>query len=315
MLKPLTANSHPIDRNLNSSPKSYRGRFAPSPTGLLHIGSLIGALASYLDAKANNGQWLVRMEDLDPPRETVGAAEQILKDLAAHGLQWDEEVLYQSQRHKAYQRAIDQLITEDKAFLCSCSRTQLQSSQNIHLGRCQYIASEPEVDFAIRLQVDKQPLAFTDAIQGQYQQNLQQQVGDFVLRRKDQFFAYQLAVVIDDAFQHITHVVRGSDLLDSTPRQIYLQQQLGLTTPHYCHFPVITNLQHQKLSKQTFAPALSNQQALTNLQQALSFLQQPAASTAAAKSINSLLDWAIEHWSIANIPKQLAITAAPTIAL
>jgi glutamyl-Q tRNA(Asp) synthetase len=291
-----------------TKPKGYRGRFAPSPTGRLHIGSLIGALASYLDAKANNGEWLVRMEDLDPPREMPGAATQILEDLQIHGLKWDSDILYQSHRHQAYQTAIDQLLIEYKAFACSCSRTQLRSNQNIHQGRCNGPKS-PEADYAIRLLVDQHSIAFTDPIQGIYEQQLQQQVGDFVLLRKDRFFAYQLAVVIDDAFQQITHVVRGSDLLDSTPRQIFLQKQLGLATPQYCHFPVITNSEHQKLSKQTFAPALSNQQALTNLQQALHFLQQPVASPAAAKSIPSLLAWATEHWSIEKIPKKLALMA------
>ena len=232
----------------------YIGRFAPSPTGLLHIGSLIGALASYLDAKANQGLWLVRMEDLDPPREMSGAASAILQSLEDHGLAWDGEVLWQSQRHDAYRQVIDDLLLANKAFYCTCSRSDLQENKGIYQGRCRGCITPPSAqDFAVRLQVGNKPIAFNDAIQGHFSQQLERDVGDVVLQRKDGFFAYQLAVVVDDAYQGINHVVRGADLLDSTPRQIHLQRILAYVTPQYTHFPVITNKHGTKLSKQTFA--------------------------------------------------------------
>ena len=282
----------------------YRGRFAPSPTGLLHQGSLIGALASYLDAKANQGIWLVRMEDLDPPREMPGAAEAILQSLQAHGLQWDEEVLWQSQQYPRYQQAIEQLIQQGHAFYCSCSRTQLAATQGIHRQTCQ---ADSKQACAVRLRVPEQQLGFDDPIQGHFEQQLKQNVGDFVIQRKDQLFAYQLAVVLDDAYQGITHIVRGSDLLDCTPRQLYLQQLMGFPTPHYMHFPVITNQQGQKLSKQTFAPALDSQQATDNLLLALAFLNQTLPPVNLRQHCRDILDWATAHWQADNINKTLAI--------
>lgn len=280
---------------------NYVGRFAPSPTGLLHIGSLIGALASYLDARANGGRWLLRMEDLDPPREVAGAAQCILDALLAHGLQWDGEVLWQSQRHCAYQKALEQLLDQHKAFYCTCSRTDIQSTGGIYSGRCRGCQQRPDKAFAIRLQVPDQLQIFEDAIQGPFSQHLQEDVGDVVLLRKDQLYAYQLAVVVDDAFQGITHIVRGSDLLDSTPRQRFLQQQLAFSTPHYAHFPVITNQSGQKLSKQTFAPALNSNEACANVRLALKFLRQTLPPADACQSTQALLSWAVEHWSLQSV--------------
>lgn len=286
---------------------SYRGRFAPSPTGPLHIGSLTSALASYLDAKANRGQWLVRMEDLDPPREVPGAAQSILDSLQAHGLLWDEEVLWQSQRHVAYQQAIDLLLQSGKAFYCHCSRSDLQASNGIHNRPCRREPPTNYQDCAIRISIEPRHIAFSDHIQSRFSQYLPRDVGDFVLRRKDRLFAYQLAVVIDDAYQGITHCVRGSDLLDSTPRQIYLQQALGLPSLQYSHIPVITNQQQQKLSKQSHAKALDSRLSCDNLMLALQFLQQPLPPPALRRHQHDLLQWSIKYWSPARIPRQTAI--------
>ncbi len=270
------------------------------------MGSLIGAVASYLDAKANRGLWLVRMEDLDPPREMAGAAEAILQCLQAHGMQWDGEVLWQSQRHQVYQQTIEQLLDEGKAFYCTCSRTDLQTYGGIYPGICRGHVSPPNhQEFAIRLQVTDEVVGVDDEIQGHYQQQLAKDVGDFVLKRKDGLFAYQLAVVVDDAEQGVTHVMRGSDLLDSTPRQMYLQQQLNLPTVHYSHFPVLVNSDGQKLSKQTFAPALGEDAALGNMQYALHFLRQSLPNNPA--SVAQLMEWAQAHWDVSVIPRCLQL--------
>ncbi|WP_019529794.1 tRNA glutamyl-Q(34) synthetase GluQRS [Dasania marina] len=293
---------------LHSAPNSaatYIGRFAPSPTGPLHIGSLIAALASYLDAKAQQGLWLLRMEDLDPPREQAGAAQSILHCLQSHGLHWDGEVLWQSQQQQRYQNAVAQLLAEDKAFYCRCSRSQLAAQRGIHRGNCQ--AQAPYSHCAVRLAVTEQTLGFDDPLQGRLQQALASEVGDFVIQRKDQLFAYQLAVVLDDALQGVSHVVRGSDLLDSTPRQLLLQQQLALATPKYVHIPIIANSVGDKLSKQTFAPALATQQACLNLLKALFFLNQPLPPKTQQQNCQQILHWAIAHWSLAAVPHCSAI--------
>ncbi len=291
---------------------AYIGRFAPSPTGLLHLGSLIGELASYLDAKANQGRWLLRMEDLDPPREMPGAAENILSTLQDHGLNWDGEVMWQRLRHPNYQQAIEQLLDSDTVFYCSCSRSKLKANNGIHPGRCRHQRQAPTSPSAIRLQVPDQILGFEDAIQGQYQQHLRHEVGDVILQRKDHLFAYQLAVVVDDAEQQISHVVRGSDLLDSTPRQIWLQHSLGLPTPHYAHFPIIINPQGQKLSKQTFAKPLSDDHC-SNLLTALSLLQQPLPPNNLRNSPQDILLWATQHWVMTAIKKTLTIPEPYTL--
>lgn len=282
----------------------YIGRFAPSPTGQLHLGSLIGALASYLDARAHRGQWLLRIEDLDPPREVPGAAQDILASLRHHGLHWDGEPLWQSQRHDAYQHIIKQLLANGQAFYCTCSRSDLQATGGIYPGSCRGQQQQPDRDYAIRLQLANKTLAFEDGIQGHFSQALQQ-IGDVVLQRKDGFFAYQLAVVVDDAFQGVSHVVRGSDLLDSSPRQMFLQQVLGYATPLYAHVPVITNQQGQKLSKQTFAEPLKSTAACSNILAALAFLQQPIPPQHLHGQLENLLDWAVEHWSLKAIPSIL----------
>lgn len=288
----------------------YIGRFAPSPTGPLHFGSLLGALASFLDARARHGSWLVRIEDIDPPREVAGAAAAILDCLRAHGLRWDGDVCYQSRRHDLYKAAVQRLLAERRAFYCSCSRTELAQQGGTYTGRCRACFQKPAVPVAVRLRVDDSDIVFHDRLQGTIAQNMARDVGDFVLYRKEELPAYQLAVTIDDAAQGVTHVVRGSDLLDSTPRQIFLQRVLGLPMPQYAHIPVIANGAGQKLSKQTYASALDNTTAVSNLLAALEFLGQPAPEAAWCESVDAVLAWAVAHWQLERIPRRLRIGPA-----
>jgi len=297
----------------NATP--YIGRFAPSPTGPLHFGSLISALASFLDARAHRGSWLVRIEDIDPPREQAGASTLILSCLEAHGLLWDGPVLYQSQRHATYREAAHNLVAQHRAFYCTCSRSQL-IGQSVYPGFCRDHFIAPTVPHAIRLRVPAEVITFADAVQGSYSETLDRAVGDFVIFRKEQLPAYQLAVVIDDAAQNITHVVRGCDLLHNTARQIFLQQCLQLATPSYTHIPVIANPRGQKLSKQTYAQALTAETALENLCAALDFLGQPVPDCPGYRDYRdpeSLLAAAVQHWSIARVPRfrQLSDTQLP----
>ena len=280
----------------------YIGRFAPSPSGPLHFGSLIAALASYLDARANRGQWLLRMEDLDPAREPPQAAGQILEALEAFGLHWDGEVLYQSSRLDSYRDALRRLQQEDLIYACDCTRQQIQAIGGVYDNRCRTRNDVPQ-DSALRVKVADRTIRFEDRIQGSMQQHLLRECGDFVLVRKDSLFAYQLAVVVDDAFQNITTIVRGSDLLDSTPRQIFLQQCLGYRTPDYAHFPVAVNEENQKLSKQHFAAPLNHTAPLPALLRALRFLGQSVTSEMEQGDIASVLQWAITHWDIQTVPK------------
>jgi len=286
----------------------YRGRFAPSPTGPLHLGSLIAALASYLDARHHRGSWLVRMEDLDPPREEAGAARSILHSLESHGLYWDEDICWQSSRHEAYAEALQRLAAGDYLFDCECSRQQLAANGACRCG-CRARQGDIGKPCAVRVSVPRDwRTDYVDGIQGRQGIALGEQLPDFVVRRKDALYAYQLAVVVDDAAQGITHIVRGSDLLDSTPRQIYLQQLLGYPTPSYAHLPVITNAGGQKLSKQNHAPALRSEQAATNLRSALHFLRQ--ADPPPGDSVTDILAYASHAWAPQAIPRRLGIAAA-----
>jgi len=288
------------------SPESpYIGRFAPSPTGPLHIGSLIGALASFLDARAHGGQWLLRMENIDPPREIAGSDERILNTLRRHGLNWDGPVLEQSTRSKAYDAALQQLLSSGDAFRCSCSRRQLARVGGIHRGTC--VANVNEEDCAIRLAVPDEIWEAHDLLQAPLRQNLLQEVGDFTLRRRDGYYAYQLAVVVDDAYQGINHVVRGSDLWVSTPRQRLLQSRLALPTPTYLHFPVIVGSDGHKLSKQTFAAAIDDSRACDNLLLALRFLGQELPPGAQQSSVERILNHAVDHWHRQQLPAVMGL--------
>lgn len=278
----------------------YRGRFAPSPTGELHFGSLVAALASFLDAKSQHGQWLLRIEDIDPPREQPGAGGKILEQLHLLGFVADEPVLWQRQRLAAYEAAVSDLLRRGHAFECRCSRSDLGPA-GIHLGRCRSGTGQKRAA-AIRVRAPALRLGFIDRIQGAYSQQLDRDVGDFVIRRADGLYAYQLAVVVDDAHQQITDVVRGSDLLDSTPRQIWLQRCLGLPTPRYAHLPLALDKDGNKLSKQSFAPALPSTSPQTSLARALAFLgQTPVPEGARIAGDDSL---AAKVWSIERIPRE-----------
>lgn len=285
--------------------ESYRGRFAPSPSGPLHLGSLLAALASWADARAAGGVWLIRMEDLDPPREQAGADRLILDLLEAAGLPSDEPVLYQSTRQQAYAEALGQLLRAGLAFECRCSRSDLSAAGGIHRGQC--IASERNSarPAAIRLRVPDADIAIDDRVQGHYAQNLLRDVGDFVLRRADGPYAYQLAVVVDDAHQGITDVVRGSDLLDSTPRQIYLQRCLGLPTPRYAHLPVLLGPDGQKLSKQNLAPAIRSSQIAALLPKIAVLLGQELPESG---QVSALLATIARNWRMSAVPRRLAVT-------
>jgi glutamyl-Q tRNA(Asp) synthetase len=282
---------------------SYIGRFAPSPTGPLHFGSLVTALASYLDAKANQGQWLVRIEDIDPPREQPGAADAILRCLEGHGLAWDGPIMFQSQRHAAYQECIDALLKRGWVYACTCSRQDLAGMGGVYDGRCRSRALDNSQPHSLRLKVyDIQDypfdemISFDDLIQGHQAQHLRTQVGDQILKRRDGFYAYQLAVVVDDIAQGVTHVIRGADLLDVTGRQLFFFGLLGAALPTFGHLPLAINPDGQKLSKQNHAKPVTVKEASRNLWRALEFLGQNPPTDLAHMPAKEVLDWGLHHW-------------------
>ncbi|MFC6670731.1 tRNA glutamyl-Q(34) synthetase GluQRS [Marinobacterium aestuariivivens] len=287
----------------------YTGRFAPSPTGPLHFGSLLAALASFADARAHQGRWLVRIEDLDPPREQPGATRQILGTLESFGFEWDGPVLYQSQRHALFREALEYLRSLKLAYRCSCSRKQLfeRTGGSRYDGHCLLQPPDRLASSAIRARCEETEIRFDDSIQGAQRYRLAEDSGDFVILRRDGYFAYQLAVVVDDADQGVTRIVRGSDLLDETPRQIQLQRYLGHATPRYAHIPVAATPDGQKLSKQTRATPLDPQRPVPALLSALKFLGQKPDPALADASPAELLQWAVEHWDIERIPGSLAL--------
>ena len=292
----------------------YIGRFAPSPSGALHFGSLLAALASYLDARAHNGQWLVRMEDLDPAREPPGAADQILRTLEAFGLFWDGQVIYQSQRQAAYFEALEQLQRQSITFPCTCSRKRIKAMGGVYDGKCRQRQSPPRHDFATRLKVSDELICIPDQIQGDFVQNLLHHCGDFILQRRDGLIAYQLAVVVDDAWQQVTDIVRGYDLLESTPRQVFLQHLLDYPTPDYAHIPVAANDLGQKLSKQHFARPLLASESRQATHKALECLGQQPPAELASEAASIQIDWAVEHWDIHNVPKLANIPVSPMLS-
>jgi glutamyl-Q tRNA(Asp) synthetase len=300
--------------SLPASP--YVGRFAPSPTGPLHPGSLVAAVASWLDARAAGGRWLVRMEDLDRPRCVAGVADTILRQLEAYGLLWDGAVLLQSTRDDAYAAALDVLKAQGQAYPCACTRAQLaQAPRNaegeiLYPGTCRNGLPPGTSARAWRLRVPQGEVCFHDRIHGDLSQDISREVGDFIVKRADQLFAYQLAVVVDDAWQGVSHVVRGADLLWNTPRQIVLQTLLGLPTPVYAHVPLITNAAGQKLSKQTLAPALPLHGQSAVLAKALTALGHPPPAELDGAEPAELLAWACAHWKIENVPRQPGIANA-----
>jgi glutamyl-Q tRNA(Asp) synthetase len=285
---------------------SYRGRFAPSPTGPLHFGSLVAAVGSYLDARSAGGQWLLRMEDLDAPRCRPEWADDILRTLAAFGFEWDGAVTYQSQRTKFYREALLVLQERQLVYPCACSRREIADSSvrgiegPVYPGTCRARLFADGAARALRLRTENAFISLTDAIQGSLTQDVANAVGDFVVQRADGVATYQLAVVVDDAAQQISRVVRGADLLHSTPRQIYLQRLLKLPTPHYAHLPVAVNKAAEKLSKQTLAGPVDRRNPVPALAAAFAFLgHRPPRE---ADAISSLWQWGLLKWKIANVP-------------
>lgn len=282
----------------------YVGRFAPSPTGPLHFGSLVAAVASYADARAADGLWLLRIEDVDTPRCTQAADVEILRQLAAYGFETDGEVSRQSERAEHYDFALKQLSDAGHLFTCSCTRKMLDFaprnawSEVIYPGRCRELALDESATTALRLRVhdgSTAQVALADRVLGSFSQNVATEVGDFILRRADGLYAYQLAVVVDDAAQGITDVVRGEDLLMNTPRQIYLQRRLDYATPSYLHVPLAKNDAGEKLSKQTLATAIASDNAVPTLKAAWTLLQQPDVSDVA--SVAQFWQQAIALWN------------------
>ncbi|UTW45137.1 tRNA glutamyl-Q(34) synthetase GluQRS [bacterium SCSIO 12696] len=272
---------------------AYIGRFAPTPSGPLHFGSLVAALASYLDAKRHNGHWLVRIDDIDPPREVPGAADTILRQLEAHGLYWDSGVLYQSTRNEAYQAALEQLNT----YPCDCSRQAIRVMGGLYNGHCRQRQLPPPNDYALRVKITKpMEVAFNDSIQGHQNWPVKTNGNDdFIVWRRDGLVSYQLACAVDDLYQGITHVVRGRDLLDSTPKQIYLMHQLseGKAVPSYGHIELVMGNDGQKLSKQNLSPAIEKEEAAENLSQALCHLKLQPPEGLASAPVEELIQWGI----------------------
>ena len=300
--------SHTID-NTVAEPR-YRGRFAPSPTGPLHFGSLVAALGSYLDARANGGEWLVRIEDVDEPRTVPGAADGILRTLEGFGFEWDDEVIVQSRRLDMYHAALVRLQLDGDVYPCACSRSEIAAATCrtsidgglLYPGTCRSGIAEGKTARAWRMRVPDQEFSFVDRIQGEARQNLERDVGDFVLLRADGQYAYQLAVVFDDAAQGVNAVVRGVDLLDSTARQIWLQQRLGLPTPSYAHLPVAVNAVGEKLSKQTRAKAIHATSGSEMLIAAMEFLGHSVPAGLHGAALSDFWSWAIPAWSISRVP-------------
>ncbi len=290
---------------------AYVGRFAPSPTGPLHFGSLVAAVASYLEAKTHSGKWLLRIEDVDTPRVQAGAADNIISTLDAFGFEWDGNILYQSQRNDAYLNAFNLLENKQLVYPCTCTRKEIADSSSqtgiegiIYPGTCLSKAIKPNAPIAWRIKTEDKLISFNDAIQGEISQNLKVDIADFVLKRADHLFTYQLAVVVDDAEQGITHVVRGADLLNSTPRQIYLQTLLNYNTPSYAHIPIATDNAGQKLSKQSLAKHLNATEASAALLKALRFLNQTPPTELMHDNIATIWQWALAHWDNTYIPKK-----------
>ena len=273
------------------------GRFAPSPTGPLHFGSVVTAVASWLSARAQGGRWILRIDDLDPPREMAGAAAAIIHTVRALGLDWDGDVVFQSRRGAAYRSAVAALAAARQVFPCACTRAM--TGARPYPGTCRAGIPPGRRTRALRVRVDGVPVTFDDAIQGTVVQDLQASCGDFVVQRADGYIAYHLAVAVDDAWSGVNEVVRGVDLIDSTPRQIHLQRLLGLPTPRYAHIPVVLGADGAKLSKQTHAAPVLPAGAPAALFGALDFLGLAPPANLAAQPVTELLDWALPRWSLA----------------
>ena len=294
---------------MNTSTSVYRGRFAPSPTGPLHFGSLAAAAGSFLEARTKGGEWLLRMEDVDAPRCAKTAADEILRTLEACGFAWDGAVVWQSRRTDVYAAALERLKIHGRVFACACTRKELADSAiapdgaAIYPGTCRQGLAAGRPARAWRLRVGDARVGFDDSIQGRIGSDLAGEAGDFILLRADGLFAYQLAVVVDDAAAGITHVVRGADLLASTSRQIFLQQCLGVPTPDYAHLPVAINAAGEKLSKQTRAAAVDVSRPGPALYAALDFLGQRPPSMLSRAPVNEIWEWARANWGLSQVTR------------
>ncbi|MCI4187208.1 tRNA glutamyl-Q(34) synthetase GluQRS [Dickeya dianthicola] len=288
--------------------RPYVGRFAPSPSGDLHFGSLIAALGSYLQARACRGRWLVRIEDIDPPREVPGAAARILSQLEQYGLRWDGDVVYQSRRHDLYRAVLADLQRQGKCYYCTCTRQRLQQIGGHYDGHCRDRGLPPN-QAALRLRQSQPVLHFHDRLRGQIDADPMLAREDFIIHRRDGLFAYNLAVVVDDHCQGVTEIVRGADLIEPTVRQLSLYQQLDYPAPAYVHLPLALNADGNKLSKQNHAPALPDGDPRAVLAQALTFLRQPLPAHWRDLSRDALLAWAVAHWSLATVPVGAALTS------
>ena len=298
---------------MTRDPASYVGRFAPSPTGPLHFGSLLAAVASYGQALANDGRWLIRIENIDPPREQPGADKQIIETLETYGFEWDGDVSYQSDFSPRHEELVASLVEAGLAYPCSCSRRDLADCPRgplgtIYPGTCR--SGCVSSDASIRLRVDDSPVGFEDALQGYYEQRLESESGDFVIKRRDGLIAYHLAVVADDFDQGISEVVRGVDLLDSTPRQIHIQRQLGFQTPAYMHIPVAVNDQGQKLSKSHGSPAIRTDKAAAEVCLALRCLKQDPPDELASYDLRTIWHWVSRNWGASPLRGETTIPAA-----
>lgn len=281
----------------------YRGRFAPSPTGPLHFGSLVAAVGSYLEARRHNGVWLVRVDDIDPPREVPGTAQQIIDMLATYGMVSDEPVLFQSTRQQAYKDALEKLEQTGALFPCACTRRDL-ALVDVYPGTCRndLRRGRSARSLRVRVRVAEEIVVIDDVVQGEFAQRLGRDVGDFVVRRTDGYVAYHLANVVDDAAQAVTQVVRGCDLLDSSPRQVHLQKLLGLSTPGYAHLPVVMGTDGKKLSKQAAAAPVDEASRVPTLLAALRFLGQPLPRTLDRGRFEDIWRWATGNWSLDAVP-------------
>jgi len=286
----------------------YVGRFAPSPTGPLHVGWLVAAVGSCIDARAHGGRWLVRIDDLDGPRTNAAAASSILHTLERWGFSWDGAVVFQSRRAALYEAAFESLRTDGRVFACACTRREIADSALApdgaprYPGTCRAGLPFAREARAWRLRVEPGAVRFDDVLQGSVREDVAATVGDFVVLRADGLFAYQLATVVDDAEQGVTHVVRGADLLGSTPRQIYLQRQIGFAQPAYLHLPAAVGASGEKLSKQTCAPSIEGLHPQAALVAALAFLGQAPPADLCAAPLDALWHWAVGHWDRARLP-------------
>jgi len=280
---------------------SITGRFAPSPTGPLHFGSVVAAVASYMQAKNQGGKWLVRMDDVDSPRNQAGADASILKTLEILGLHWDDEVLFQSNRQEAYLHTLSILSDKRLVYRCTCTRKQLQG--NAYPGTCRHKAHGHDQQHSLRIITNQSLIKFNDEIQGHFQQILETEIGDFIVHRADGLVAYHIATVVDDAYQGITEIIRGADLLDSTPRQIYLQQILNYPMPSYAHLPVVVDDHGYKLSKQHHARPINDNEPAQILFTALNFLGQHPDNELLQGNVDEIIQWGIKNWSMHKIPR------------